>query len=412
MHDFNDEAFDLTGADTFVPLAEPLIAGNFPHHPGPEPIPEPGDGPTVCQIDVKEGCYRIAFMPNTGNVVFNGTLRVDRSGGQGPTTVSGDLYRFFMLPSPGGPLTATALTAALAGPVGATDSSTPLPFPVSLPVPLGIPIYARNKYFSYLKVTKMESSTTGTCQLLIRAEEFVYTQPPAGSFDGSFSSTATRTVTLALTPQPPPVGFSGPFFSGTLSEGGANRGTFSMGWVSRFMRKATLEIDTLAGAVVPQPVPALSGGGTEDFRTAFATAGWDLSVIRDQTNIPAPAGVTPTDCWSAADLHAVMEANRSPTADLDQVWWLHLLIVPAKMGCGRGVMYDTIGVPREGVASFSDDGYPPSDSPNFGPAANKKQRDVPPVRSCAAPATRWDTDSTNSTRKSRPSASQAAIIRS
>ena len=40
-------------------------------------------------------------------------------------------------------------------------------------------------------------------------------------------------------------------------------------------------------------------------------------------------------------------------------------------------MFDTINVPREGVASFSDDGYPTSDSSNFGPAANKKQRDVP-----------------------------------
>jgi hypothetical protein len=65
---------------------------------------------------------------------------------------------------------------------------------------------------------------------------------------------------------------SGPFFSGTLWVGGTNRGTFSMGWVSPFMRKATLEIATLAGAAAPKPVPALSGGGTEDFRTVFATA--------------------------------------------------------------------------------------------------------------------------------------------
>ena len=40
-------------------------------------------------------------------------------------------------------------------------------------------------------------------------------------------------------------------------------------------------------------------------------------------------------------------------------------------------MYDTIGVPREGVASFCDDGYPSSQSSSFGTAANKKQRDVP-----------------------------------
>src|SRR2546423_14705402 len=56
---------------------------------------------------------------------------------------------------------------------------------------------------------------------------------------------------------------------------------------------------------------------------------------------------------------------------------MHLIVVPATMGCGRGVMYDTIGVPREGVASFCDDGYPSGQSSFFGTAANQKQRDVP-----------------------------------
>ncbi|WLA61917.1 hypothetical protein [Bradyrhizobium diazoefficiens] len=55
----------------------------------------------------------------------------------------------------------------------------------------------------------------------------------------------------------------------------------------------------------------------------------------------------------------------------------HMIVVPAKLGCSRGIMYDQIGVPREGCASFSDDGYPTSDSSNFGLAANRKQRDVP-----------------------------------
>ena len=54
-----------------------------------------------------------------------------------------------------------------------------------------------------------------------------------------------------------------------------------------------------------------------------------------------------------------------------------MIVVPAKLGCSRGIMYDQIGVPREGCASFSDDGYPSSDSSNFGAAENKKQRDVP-----------------------------------
>lgn len=391
MHDDNDEPIAVTGADTPVPMSEPLDPeGAMPDESGPDgplprgplPIPPiPFPPPRPCKIDVKEGCYRITFVPTTGFNVFYGTLRVDRHGGSGPTTVSGDLYRFLNLPSLVGPLTEATFSSALAGQDSPTEGGVsarlPFPFPFPFPIHFGIPVYPRNKYYSYLKVTGMTPTVFGPCRLAIRVDEYVYTQPAAGSFDGSFPSTPTRSITLFLTPQAPPVGFSGPYFSGTLSEGGTNRGTFTMGWVSGFFRRATLEIDTLAGAVTPQPVPALTGGGTEDFRSVFATAGWDLAVIRDQTNIPVPAGVTATNCWSAADLHAVMVANRNAAANLDQTWWIHLLMVPAKMGCGRGVMYDTIGVPREGVASFSDDGYPTSDSANFGTAANKKQRDVP-----------------------------------
>jgi hypothetical protein len=76
-----------------------------------------------------------------------------------------------------------------------------------------------------------------------------------------------------------------------------------------------------------------------------------------------------------ANLHALMSA--APAADLDAVWNVNLLVVPAKLGCSRGVMFDTIGTPREGCATFCDDGYPTSDSSNFGTAANHKQRDVP-----------------------------------
>src|SRR5262249_50844225 len=87
------------------PPAPPLPpAPLLPGH-GPGPIAGP-DSPTplpACVIDVKEGCYRITFTPTASLAVFNGTLRVDRSGGQGPTTVSGDLYRFLTLPSLSGP---------------------------------------------------------------------------------------------------------------------------------------------------------------------------------------------------------------------------------------------------------------------------------------------------------------------
>jgi hypothetical protein len=100
-------------------------------------------------------------------------------------------------------------------------------------------------------------------------------------------------------------------------------------------------------------------------------------VTYDQTGVPAPAGVDPNQCWTHAALHQLMTTVRNPATNLDADWHMHLMVVPATMGCGRGVMYDTIGVPREGVASFSNDGYPDTQSANFGTAANQEQRDVP-----------------------------------
>ena len=231
----------------------------------------------------------------------------------------------------------------------------------------------------YAEVTNIQRSpvfTFGPCRLTLTVEEYVYTQPPTGSFNGAFPATPTRTMTIVLEPKPAPAGFTSSYFEGRLYEGGVDKGSFTMGWVSSSFRRATQEIDTLTGAVASQAVPASSGSGTEDFRTVLATAGWDLNIIYDQENVPVPAGVTPNACWSHANLHALMASVRKATTNLDTEWRMHLVVVPAAMECGRGVMYDTIDVPREGVASFSDDGYPSSQSANFGTAANQQQRNV------------------------------------
>src|SRR5207247_717160 len=145
--------------------------------------------------------------------------------------------------------------------------------------PYNIPVYARNRYYSYLKVTNIQRSpifTSGPCQLTLTAQEYVYTQPPAGSFNGTFpAAPGTRTVTIVLEPKPAAAGFTSSYFEGKLYEGGVEKGSFTMGWVSSFFRKATLEIDSLTGAVAPTAVPANPGPGTEDFKAVFAIAGWD-----------------------------------------------------------------------------------------------------------------------------------------
>jgi hypothetical protein len=394
------EATPSAVGSPFVPMAEEIVgAAESPAEliPAPEgptptipslPIPEQpgfpwpgGQLPHACRINLRTGCYRIAFTPKATRTVLYGTMRVDDRGGK--TTISGDLYRYLRFPWSGSLEKAKAVAAArttLAERIGALSVSTIGPVSNVGPailghLPLNIPIYPRNRYYSYLKVTNIQRPpllTFGPCRLTLTAQEYVYAQPPAGSFDGSFPAPpGSRTVTIVLHQKPAPPGFTSSYFEGKLYENGVDQGNFTMGWVSSSFRRATLEIDVTVGAVGPQPI------GSEDFATVFAAAGWDLTVVRDQTNVPIPVNVNPNDCWSNGDLHNLMTMIRNPSTNLDTEWHMHLLVVPAKMSCGRGVMYDSIGVPREGVASFSDDGYPSNQSANFGTAANKKQRDVP-----------------------------------
>ena len=383
-----------------VPLARQLSMGEEGEEE--DQPPSPGAHPPLvpCKLNFREGCYQLNFRPTASLVTFEGTLRVDRSapdGGADNLIVSGDLYS--RLPvigpipplPPVGPLAPAdadadeageplvSLPASVAGALSAVDQPI-APLPILKP---SIPIFPRGRYHSYLKVTSVSAPAFAPshkkCQLSIVAEQFNYTQPPVGQFKGSFPNAPSRTVTLRLFRVPAPFPFSltgGPYYEGRLFEGAVDKGRVTLAWVSKFFRRAVLEIDTLTGAVRPAPVPD-GAGGTEFFDTVFSKIGWKLSVVQDQLNVPVPAGVVPTNCWSSADLHALMTTVRNPATNLDNEWRVHMIVVPAKLGCSRGIMYDQIAVPREGCASFSDDGYPVGDSTNFGTAANQKQRDLP-----------------------------------
>ncbi len=406
-----------------VPLARPITPVGLtpnpdpavPGPPTPGPFPEPGPGlpelepvlepisPKIqlCRLDFRDGCYAMTINRTGAIRPRYGTLRVDRAApdaGSDGLIVSGDVYNaplpvfdpithIFPEGLPTATIAAghtrTELTTSASAAMHASLSEVATTSLIGKLRPR-IPIYPRSRYHSYLKGTRLSvprfSLVGRGCRVTIDLDEFEYTQPPVGQHKGSFPSSPSRSVRFVLDQLPTPFPFSifgGPHFTGRLIEGGVDRGSVSLTWVSRFLRRAVLEIDTLAGAVAPQPVPHPSGTGTEYFDTVYAQAGWDLDVQEDQTGVPVPAGVNATACWSSADLHALMLSVRSATTNLDAEWRTHLIVVPARLGCSRGVMYDQIDVPREGSASFSDDGYPTSDSSNFGAAANQTQRTVP-----------------------------------
>jgi hypothetical protein len=314
----------------------------------------------LCFIDLKPGCYKIRYSPTGNNpfilplTYYLGTLRVENVGNS--KRISGDLYKF--------------------------KNFLKLPFPINPPfLPVGdetndasgIPIYGRTKYYSYLKGTGYSKSPifSQACNVTVTMDEFVYNQPVAPSFNGTFNNAATRTIQIVVGQ-----GASANLFDGSLYVGGVKKGSINLEWVSSSYRRAVVEIDTLQGAVAPMPLNA--GTPTEEnFATVFNTVGWEMTPIYNDTNVAVPAGIVATNCWGDADLHALMNVVRSAATNLDTEWRYHMMVVPGQLGCSRGKMFDQQGAHREGVVSYSNDGYNVSHSSNFGVAANGMQRDFP-----------------------------------
>lgn len=357
----------ISEAEDFTPNPEgpelpPGIGGPIPGLPfDPQWPPKHWPPRPLCFISFKQGCYKIHYQPVGRPTIFApyyaGTLRVENSGSS--KIISGDLYRL----------------RNLWGPI--FDPIPPFKHLDEFGDETGdgekIPIYARNKYYSYLKGIRYirPSIFSSNCKLTIEFEEWRYNQPAAGSFNGSFNNAPTRNIKFV-------VGQGGDLNSlkGNVYEGSTLLGTVTLTWVSNFFRRAVVEIDTLTGAVAPQPLNP-GTASEESFATIYNTVGWKMTPIYNDTNIAVPAGITATNCWSDADLHALMMAVRSTAVTLDSEWRYHMLVVPGRMGCSRGKMYDVTGVHREGCVSYSNDGYPTSDSSNFGAAAGQQQRNVP-----------------------------------
>jgi hypothetical protein len=373
---FLPESDTLEVDDDLTPTPEGPLP--FPH-PLPEPFPQPFPDPPpfppfppfkVCRTSLKQGCYTLSFVP-PGKKIFGtryrGTLRVENAA-TGPR-ISGDLYRYRLLDdivvNPG----STVLDPALIRGMNVSDEAEDA---------AGIPIYSRRSYHSYLKGTKAQLRTFvprgADCWFALEFDEFAYTHPASG-FSGSFNTAPTRSLRCVFKKTSTPDLYTGEAFVGPTKVGNV-----SIRWVSEFYRRARLNIYTLNGAETPPSV------GATTFATIWEDVGWELTVT-DNGSIALPAslsGININACWSRPDLHTLMSSvpGYNP-AELDSVWRVHLVAVPATLGCSRGVMFDSSlgadpnAVPREGSATFSRDGYPSSDTSNYDAAANGQQRNFP-----------------------------------
>lgn len=376
---FLPEADLARGAEEPVPAPNITLAN--PGLPSPGPVPglpgQAGGSLTTCTTSLTQGCYTVGYTPFGAPLFgtrYRGTLRVEQLAAG--LRFSGDLYRYGLFDQ--------AVIDPLARREPQRLGSRTEPSDEAADTGGTIPIYRRGDYHSYLRGTVVQLSSTvpagAPCPFTLDFEEFVYNQPASG-FSGSFNPAATRSIRFVLTQTFPGL------YVGLAFEGGTALGTVSIRWISSSYRRASLRVYTLQGAVTP---PADVGGVT--FATIFADLGWELTVTDAGTvNLPpALAGVDINDCWSSADLHTLM----SSLPDYDQTAYdsefgpIHLIAVPARLGCSRGIMFDSsIGadpnaVPREGSATFSHDGYPAQDAPDgmggshYDGAADQQQRNV------------------------------------
>ena len=141
-----------------------------------------------------------------------------------------------------------------------------------------------------------------------------------------------------------------------------------MGWLSKYFRKATVEIDTVAGS--EQPTTSAAG---HNWTTVGDSIGWQLNVVLSDTNVAEASGAS----WSNAEMHAAMLARRAAT-NLDAEWRYHVVAVKNIDATPRGIMYDNGGtdsnnVPREGIGIAShwiiDPGWGTVSGLRFGTAA-------------------------------------------
>jgi hypothetical protein len=171
----------------------------------------------------------------------------------------------------------------------------------------------------------------------------------AWSTGGTWANEGAFTALMAW--QAAPAGFpsSGDYLAGDVkNSSGTVVGRLTMGWVSQYLRKATVEIDR-----VNQSEAALNNGAGVDWRTIGDGIGWDITVDESNTNIAEPSG----ESWSDAECHAEMLARRD-ASNLDAEWRYHVLCVRRLDSTERGIMYDAYAgdsnnVPREGCAISS-----------------------------------------------------------
>lgn len=163
----------------------------------------------------------------------------------------------------------------------------------------GIPILARTRYRYYLRVTQILEWFTIGQSFTLGFEMWRFTKSSGGWSTGG-TWTNEGAFTALMTWQAAPAGYpsSSNYLVGDVkNSSGAVVGRLTMGWVSQYLRKATVEIDR-----VNQSEATLNNGTGVDWKAIGNGIGWDITVDESDKNVAEPSG----EFWSDAECHAAM----------------------------------------------------------------------------------------------------------
>jgi hypothetical protein len=350
---------------SFLPQPEP-------HVPMPEflepKLPMPVLKPPFRIRTLRAGCYLVNYSPSLSIfTTYDGTIRVEANASG--RTASGDLYQrpIIILPSfpvnPRPPIVPTKQKILLG----------PSPDPTK-----GIPILARNNYRYYLRITQVLEGITLGSSFTLGFEMWRFTKAgSAWSAGGTWSNEGAFTALMTWMTAPSGYPSTGNYLEGDVKNAaGKITGRLKMGWISNYLRKATMEIDRVAQSEAP-----LDNGAGINWRTIFDQVGWDVTAIDSNHNLAEPSG----ESWSDGECHNAMMTNRDQS-NLDIEWRYHLLCIRRLDSTSRGIMYDAYGgdsnkIPREGAAMsshwrFTNDPVFPENNP-WGLCVNKRFGECP-----------------------------------
>lgn len=318
-----------------------------------EIVPAGGKG---CRTSLKPGCWVVRLDPMPADdfnaarnqnsrlrgwtVAYLGTLRVNLEG-EG-IRASGDLYLQRQDWSRKGPA-----------------------MPPPLPRPREIPIFRRQAYSDYFTLKSIQGDFRAATIAIYRFN----------STENSWGPEEVLSATVVdLERDQVPAGWKkGNYLLWSIRN---DRGTvvaqLQMGWVSKYLRRAKIDIACAVGIN-----PPIDDGNGLTLKEVFKGIGWKV-----EKPVPVLAQ-GPAEVWAERDLHAKMlELRRA--ADLDSLWTYHVLVVPRwqeseEFGFGR--MYDVGAVdsnlvPREGLVVAATARFP-ADKERFGSAHGQQLRDVP-----------------------------------